>query len=144
MCVLTYRSGCKTGFAVPRINRHQATRRPAEGNKGNLEIWLCPTGAHVRFGSQADICNATGHVRFASESGHLLSQASRLRTPQANAANHYPRMASTHMGWCAEEAKRKPECQAGSDLIDVLTVGDGVTEADVKRKIVPHLPDCTN
>jgi hypothetical protein len=47
------------------------------------------SGAHVRFGSKADICAAKCHVRFAPESGHELGSKwqRQLRTIAAKTPN---------------------------------------------------------
>jgi hypothetical protein len=54
--------------------------------------------------------------------------------------------ASVHQGpladmtWPAKEPKGKTYRQPGAHLVDLCAICDGVTEADVKREVVPHLP----
>ena len=58
------------GFMPSNSQSWRASHRRIRSS-GRIDLKARPTEVNVRFGSKADMCSATGHVRFAPESGHV-------------------------------------------------------------------------
>ena len=92
---------------------------PTNSQQRNLfRDWFCHglreqlAGAHVRFGSSADICSAKGHVRFTPNSGHL-----KRTSPCPLCAN------SGHFGALAPDRTLLDSTGAALDQVTAMRVG---------------------